>query len=158
MEYTVFYQGAEIGRTVIEPDGLYYRLSAVCAEPGPGVWRLWGCYGADSRCLGVPIPKAGGLGLERRLSRQSQPVLPDCLVLGREQEGFRPWRGVLAGRELPDAMVKTKGNGGLTLAIFAPPEEPLPFAEYTDRMREAELGGRSCLLLDWPPEELKVEN
>ena len=122
MEYTIFYQGSEIGCVTVEPEGLYYRLSAACAEPGHGVWRLWGCFGADSRCLGVLYPEAGGLKLERRVSRHSWAILPEAF------------------------------------AIFAPPEGPLPFAEQTDRMREAELGGRSCLLLDWPPEELKVEN
>ncbi len=158
MEYTIFYQGSEIGCVTVEPEGLYYRLSAACAEPGPGVWRLWGCFGADSRCLGVLYPEAGGLKLERRVSRHSWPVLPESFILGREAEGFRPWRGVIEGQELPDAMVRTEGSGSMTLAIFAPPEGPLPFAERTDQMREGKLGGRSCLLLDWPPEELKVEN
>ncbi|MBR6120060.1 MAG: hypothetical protein IKQ04_07065 [Oscillospiraceae bacterium] len=157
MEYTVFYQGAEIGQAVVEPEGLYYRLSASAAEPGPGVWRLWGCFGAESRCLGVLFPGEGGLRLERRVSRHSWAILPEAFVLGREAEGFRPWRGVLEGQEVPDAMLRTEG-GRLTLALFAPPEGPVPFAERTDQMREGELGGRSCLLLDWPPEELKVEN
>ena len=158
MEYTMFFQGAEIGHVEIEAEGLYYRLSASAAAPGHGIWRLWGCFGADSRCLGVLSPETGGLKLVRRVSRHSWPVLPEAFVLGREAEGFRPWRGVLEGQELPDAMVRTEGSGNITLAIFAPPEGPLPFAERTDQMREGELGGRSCLLLDWPPEELKVEN
>jgi hypothetical protein len=45
-------------------------------------------------------------------------------------------------------MVRTEGSGSMTLAIFAPPEGPLPFAERTDQMREGELGGRKCLLLE----------
>lgn len=152
MEYAIFYQGTEIGRAGIEPDGLYYRLSASAAEPGHGVWRLWGCFGTDSRCLGVLFPGTGGLRLERRVSRHGWPVLPDCFVLGREAEGFRPWRGILEGQELPDAMIRTGGDGGLTLAIFAPPEGPVPLAEYVDQMKESEIDGRGCLLLDWPPE------
>ena len=148
MEYSIFYQGAEIGSVTVESDGLYYRLSAACAEPGHGVWRLWGCFGTDSRCLGVLFPGTGGLRLERRVSRHGWPVLPDCFVLGREAEGFRPWRGILEGQELPDAMIKTGGDGGLTLAIFAPPEGPVPFAERVEQMKEAELGGRKCLLLE----------
>ena len=152
MEYRIFYQGTEAGRITVELEGLYYRLSAACPEPGPGVWRLWGCSGTDSRCLGVLFPGTGGLRLERRVSRHGWPMLPDCFVLGRETEGFRPWRGVLEGQEVPDAMLRESG-GALTFAIFAPPDGPLPFAEYADRMREGELDGRSCLLLEWPPKE-----
>ena len=147
MEYAIFYQGAEIGRAGIEPDGLYYRLSASAAEPGHGVWRLWGCFGTESRCLGVLRPETGGLRLERRVSRHSWPILPDCFVLGRECEGFRPWRGILEGQEVPDAMLRERA-GALTLAIFAPPEGPVPFAERISDMREAELDGRPCLLLE----------
>lgn len=149
LEYAIFYQGAETGQITVEPEGLYYRLSAQCTEPAPGLWRLWGCFGTDSRCLGVLYPETGGLRLERRVSRHGWPILPDCFVLGREREGFRPWRGILEGQELPDAMCKTEGDS-LTLAIFAPPEGPVPFAEYVDQMREGELDGRPCLLLDWP--------
>ncbi len=153
MDCAIFYQGAETGRISIEPDGLYYRLSAACAEPGHGVWRLWGCFGTDSRRLGVLFPETGGLRLERRVSRHSWPILPDGFVLGREREGFRPWRGILEGREIPDAMLRDNADGTQTIAIFAPPEGPVPFAEYIDQMREGELDGRPCLLLDWPPEE-----
>ena len=153
MEYPIFYQGAETGGVAVEPEGLWYRLSACCAGPGRGFWRLWGCFGTESRCLGVLRPETGGLRLERRFSRHSWPILPDCFVLGRETGGFRPWRGILEGQELPDAMIQTTGDGGLTLAIFAPPEGPIPFAEYVSQMREAELDGRPCLLLDWPPKD-----
>ena len=152
MEYAIFYQGAEIGHASIEPDGLYYRLSASAAEPGHGLWRLWACFGPESRCVGVLFPETGGLRLERRISRHGRAVLPDCFVLGREREGFRPWRGILDGRELPDAMLRESADG-VTLAIFAPPEGPVPFAEYVGQMREAELDGRPCLLLEWPPVE-----
>ena len=152
MEYAIFYQGTKIGQAIIEPEGLYYRLSASAAEPGPGVWRLWACVGPDSRLIGVLFPKAGGLGLEKRLSRQSWPIPPQGFVLGREAEGFRPWRGVVEGREVPDAMRRDNADGTQTLAIFAPPEGPVPLAEYVTQMREAELDGRPCLLLDLPPE------
>ncbi len=154
MEYTIFYQGREIGSLSLETEGLYYRLSAHCTEPGAGVWRLWGCFGAESRCTGVCFPGTGGLRLEKRVSRHSWPILPDCFVLGREQEGFLPWRGILEGQELPDAMLRPKDAGSRTLAIFPPAQGPVPLAEYLSRMREAELDGRACLLLDWPPEEL----
>lgn len=150
MEYTVFYQGAEVGSAALEPDGLYYRLSAQCREPAHGLWRLWACVGENSRCLGVLFPETGGLKLERRVSRHSWPILPDCFVLGREEAGFRPWRGILEGRELPDAMLRENGDGTQTLAIFAPPEGPVPLAEYVSQMREAELAGRPCLLLELP--------
>lgn len=152
MDYVIFYQGTETGRISVEPDGLYYQISARCREPGPGLWRLWGCFGTESRCLGVLYPEAGGLHLERRVSRHGWTVLPDSFVLGREAEGFRPWRGELEGQELPDAMVQSGGDG-LRLAIFAPPEGPVPFAEYVDQMQERELDGRKCLLLAWPPVE-----
>ena len=153
MEYTIFYQGAGIGSVAVEPDGLYYRLSATAAEPGAGVWRLWGCFGEDSRCLGVLFPETGGLRLERRVSRHSWPILPDGFVLGREREGFRPWRGVLEGQELSDAMLRNNPDGTQTIAIFAPPEGPVPLAEYVSQMREAVLGERACLLLKLPPTE-----
>ena len=153
MESTIFYQGAEIGRANIAPDGLYYRLSAACAEPGHGVWRLWACVGEDSRLIGVLFPETGGLRLEKRVSRHSWPILPDCFVLGREREGFRPWRGVLMEQELPDAMLRENDGGSRTLAIFAPPEGPIPLAEYVTQMREAAIDGRPCLLLDLPPKE-----
>ena len=158
MEYTVFYQGAEIGQAVVEPDGLYYRLSAQCAEPAHGVWRLWACVGEESRLIGVLCPETGGLRLEKRVSRRAWPILPDGFVLGREREGFRPWRGVLEGQELPDAMLRDNADGTQTIAVFAPPEGPVPLAEYFSQMREAEVDGRPCLLLDWPVQELKVEN
>ena len=147
MDDTIYFRGTEAGRVSVEPEGLYYRLSASAAEPGPGVWRLWGCFGAESRCLGVLFPGEGGLRLERRVSMHSWAVLPDSFVLGRETEGFRPWRGVLEGQEVPDAMLRTEA-GSLTLALFAPPEGPVPFAERVDQMREARLDGRDCLVLE----------
>ena len=151
MEYPIFYHDKEIGSLTVEPDGLYYRLSASAAEPAPGLWRLWGCFGEQSRCLGVLFPETGGLRLERRVSRHSWPILPDCFVLGREREGFRPWRGILEGQELPDAMLRDNADGTQTLAIFAPPEGPVPLAEYVSQMREAVIDERPCLLLDFPP-------
>ena len=153
MEYTVFYQGKESGSVLLEPDGLYYHVTAACAEPARGLWRLWACFGAESRLLGLLLPETGGLGLEKRISRHSWPILPDAFVLGRELEGFRPWRGVLEGQELPDAMLRENEDGTQTLAIFAPPEGPVPFAEHVPQMREAELDGRPCLLLDYPVQE-----
>ena len=138
----------------IDPDGLYYHLSASAAEPAHGVWRLWACVGEDSRLVGVLIPETGGLRLEKRVSRHAWPILPDGFVLGREREGFRPWRGVLSGWEVPDAMLRDNADGTQTLAIFAPPEGPVPLAEYVSQMREAEVDGRTCLLLDLPPKEI----
>lgn len=153
LQYPIYYQGAEVGRLDLAEDGLYYRLSACCAEPDRGIWRLWGCLGRESRCLGVCVPGEEGLGLERRVSRRSWPELPQSFVLGREREGFRPWRGVVEEQELPDAMLRENADGTRTLAIFAPPEGPVPLAERVSEMREGELDGRKCLILNWPPEE-----
>ena len=153
MDYTVFFQGAEIGHVTVDPDGLYYHLSASAAEPAHGVWRLWACVGEESRLVGVLIPETGGLRLEKRVSRHAWPILPDGFVLGREREGFRPWRGVLSGWEVPDAMLRDNADGTRTIALFAPPEGPVPLAEYVSQMREAEVDGRTCLLLDLPPRE-----
>lgn len=150
MQYSISYQGAEIGQLTLAEDGLYYRLSACCAEPDRGFWRLWGCFGPESRCLGVCVPTEEGLGLEKRVSRRSWPELPTAFVLGRESEGFRPWRGVIEDQAIPDAMLRENADGTRTLAIFAPPEGPVPLAERVSEMREGELDGRSCLLLEWP--------
>ena len=158
MEYTVYHQGTEQGRALVEPEGLYYRLTARCPEPAPGLWRLWACFGLESRCLGVLFPGEGGLTLEKRVSRQSWPELPDCIVLGREAEGFKPWRGSVEGQEAPDAMLRENGDHTQTLAIFPPPEGPIPLAEYVPQMRETALDGRACLLLDLPVAELKIDN
>lgn len=150
MEYTVYCQGKESGSVRLEPAGLYLRLSARCGEPAHGVWRLWACVGTKSRLVGVLFPETGGLRLEKRISRHSWPILPDCFVLGRETEGFRPWRGILEGREIPDALLRENGDGSRTLALFPPPEGPLPLAEYVGLMREGALDGRPCLLLELP--------
>ena len=159
MEYTVFYQGAEFGHAAIDPDGLYYHLSASAAEPAHGVWRLWACVGEESRLVGVLIPETGGLRLEKRVSRRSWSRMPEYFLLGREAEGFLPWCGLLEEQRIPDAMLRSNSNSSQTLALFPPPEGPIPLAEYVSQMRESELDGRPCLLLDWPPdEELSVEN
>lgn len=158
MEYPIFYHGEETGRITVEPDGLYYQLSAHCAEPGPGIWRLWGCVGFEGRCLGVCIPSGNSLGLEKRVSRRSWPDLPEGFVLGQEADGFLPWRGVVAEQTIPDAMLRENADGTQTLAIFPPADGPVPLAEYVSQMREAELGGRSCLLLDLPLPELTDDN
>ena len=143
----------------LEREGLYYRLSARSEEPGPGVWRLWACFGTESRLVGVCFPQTGGLHLEKRVSRHSWAILPDCFVLGREEEGFRPWRGILEGVEVADAMLREEGASGQTLAVFAPPEGAVPLAEYISLMREGELDGRPCLLLALPDglPELPIE-
>ena len=150
LDYPIFYQGAEIGRVTVDPDGLYYRLTASAAEPGRGVWRLWACVGEESRLIGVLFPETGGLRLEKRISRRAWPILPDGFVLGREREGFRPWRGVFEGQEVSDAMLRRSADDARTLAVFAPPEGPVPLAEYVTQMREAEIDGRPCLLPDLP--------
>jgi hypothetical protein len=152
LEYTIFFQGKEIGHASIEPDGLYYLVSASAAEPAPGVWRLWACVGEDSRLVGVLCPETGGLRLKKRVSRHAWPILPDGFVLGREREGFRPWRGEAEGWEVPDAMLRDNADGTQTLALFVPPEGPVPLAEYISQMREAVIDGRQCLLLDLPVE------
>ena len=154
MEYPIFCRGAELGRVSIEPDGLYYRLSARCAEPEHGIWRLWGCRGFAICCLGVCIPGDQGLRLEKRVSRRSWPDLPEYFVLGREREGFLPWQGVAEGQMIQDAMLRENDDGTYTLAIVAPADGPVPLAEYVSQMREAELDGRPCLLLELPPKEL----
>ena len=149
MDYPIFYRGEALGSLLVEPDGLYYRLSARCREPEErGIWRLWACLEADSRCVGVLAPETGGLRLERRVSRRSWSVMPDCFVLGREREGFLPWRGTLEQEEIPDAMLRAEADGSRTLAIFAPPEGPVPLGEYLSLMREGVLDGRACLLLE----------
>ncbi|MBQ6159931.1 MAG: hypothetical protein IJK24_03180 [Oscillospiraceae bacterium] len=180
MDEQIYFRGTALGQWTAAAEGLYWRFSARCEDPEPGVWRLWACFGEgdrpadetacsadnlsansarpvdgsvpETRLLGVCFPGAGGLRLERRVSRQSWPLLPEAVVLGREAEGFRPWRGRLAGCELPDAMLRENGDGTRTLALFAPPEGPVPLAEQVSQMREAELDGRPCLLLDWPPQ------
>ncbi len=158
MEYPIIYQGTEIGQITVEEDGLYYRLSARCAEPDRGIWRLWGCFGLESCCLGVCIPESDGLGLEKRVSRRSWRELPTCFVLGREAEGFQPWRGTVEEQTVPDAMLRENADSTKTLAIFAPPEGPVPLAERVSDMREAELDGRHCLLLELPLSELTGDN
>ncbi len=150
LEYEIFYQGKQIGQLAIESEGLYYRLSAQCREPGSGVWRLWGCFGLDCQSLGVFSPGAGGLGLEKRVSCRGWPRLPDCFTLGRETEGFRPWRGSLEGSEIPHALLRQNGDGTQSLALFPPAEGPVPLAEYAPQMREGEIDGQPCLLLEWP--------
>lgn len=159
MEYVIYYQGGEAGRLTLEPEGLYYGLHAASVEPGPGVWRLWGCFGAESRPIGVLFPGTGGLRLEKRVSRHSWPILPDCFVLGRAKGEFRPWRGNLDGNEVPDGMLRENGDGSQILAIFAPAEGPLPLAAYVSLMEEGALDGRSCLFLRLPDglPELPVE-
>ena len=79
-------------------------------------------------------------------------------MLGREAEGFRPWRGVVEEQTIPDAMLRENADGTQTLAIFAPPEGPVPLAEYVSQMREGALDERPCLLLELPLTELRVEN
>ncbi len=148
MDYPILYQGTEIGRITLAEDGLYHALCARCAEPGPGIWRLWGCFGLESRCLGVCIPASDGLELEKRVSRRNWPALPNAFVLGREIDGFRPWQGTVEDQEIPDALLRENGDGKHTLAIFAPPEGPVPLAERVSAMREGELDGRPCLLLE----------
>ena len=158
MQYPITYHGTEIGKISVEPDGLYYRLSARCAEPDRGIWRLWGCFEWESRCLGVCIPGPEGLGLEKRVSCRSWPDMPTCYVLGREAEGFLPWRGSVEEQTVPDAMLRENADGAHTLAVFAPPEGPVPLAERVSEMREAELDGRPCLLLELPLSELTGDN
>lgn len=150
MEYEIYFQAEPRGAIRLEPEGLYYRLSGRCTEPGPGIWRLWACFGEESRLVGVCSPGDEGLQIEKRVSRQSWPLLPEAFVLGREAEGFRPWRGALEGRGLPDAMLRQEADGSRTLAIFAPSAGPVPLAEYVGLMQESNLEGRDCLLLSLP--------
>jgi hypothetical protein len=150
LQYAIFYRGNEIGQLSIEPEGLYYRLSAQCREPGPGVWRLWGCFGLECQSLGVFSPGVGGLELEKRVSRHSWPRLPDCFTLGREIEGFRPWRGSLEGCEIPHALLRQNEDGTQTLALFPPAEGPVPLAEYVPQMGEGEIAGQPCPFLELP--------
>ena len=73
-----------------------------------------------------------------------------CFTLGREIEGFRPWRGSLEGCEIPHALLRGNDDGTQTLALFPPAEGPVPLAEYVPQMREGEVVGQPCLLLEWP--------
>ena len=147
MEYPIFYGGKEAGLLTVNPDGLYWQMSAWCEYSAEGVQRLYGAEGLHAEPFGVFAPVGtGGLSFHRRLSRHTCPKLPELWIAGRECEGFRPWLGTIEDQHLTDAMLRQSEDGQL-LAI--PTDlEPIPLSEYAPQMQPTTLNGREYLTLE----------
>ena len=145
MDDPIFYRGKEVGRLTVNPDGLYWQLTAWCDFAAEGVQRLYGAEGLRSEAFGVLSPAGKGMSFHRRLSQRACPTLPHLWIAGRECEGFRPWQGRVEDQRLTDAMLRQTEDGHL-LAI--PTDlEPMPLAEYVPQMRPITLNGREYLTL-----------
>ena len=72
MDYPVIYNGAEIGRCTLEEQGLYWHLTCHCQAVSEQVERLY----SGREKLGVLVPGAEGLSLQRRISKSSCRALP----------------------------------------------------------------------------------
>ena len=145
MDAPIYDCGMEIGRLTAVSDGLYWQLTAFCRTDRREVLRLYGVTGLRSEAFGVLLPEGVGLQLHRRLSKHACPVLPEQWTVGREAEGFRPWRGRIEDQEIPDALLRQEAEGH-TLALPAD-REPLPLAEYAPHMEPITLDGREYLTL-----------
>ena len=76
MKHTVFEENRPVGEMEIEPDGLYYKITAKVINRGK-VLRLYGIIGSRITCIG--IPDRGGEML-RRISKKSFSV-PEKVIL-----------------------------------------------------------------------------
>ncbi len=133
MEFPIGSQAGQVGVVRLEREGLYCRVQAKCRDLGPGVHRLWGIYGTESRPLGVFCPEDGDLALERRLSAR-QLGSPEAFVAGRALRGWRPWQGRLGGREIPWGRM---GPDGLALPLT--PGADLPWVAHMGALAPLEL-------------------
>ena len=148
MDETIWYQGKPAGQIRAEQDGLYWKLDAQCEPRGSGILRIYGADRFRSEPFGVPVPGDGGLVLHRRLSRHACPHLPEHWLLGREAEGFRPWRGSVDGQEIADAMICPGDPADCTLLAVPAEPEPVPLAEYVSVMEPRRLADRNYLVLE----------
>lgn len=148
MDEPIFYQGRQAGTLQIVSDGLYWQLTAFCERFSGEIQRLFGAEGWRTEPFGVLIPDGMGLHLHRRLSKHACPSLPKAWIVGREADGWRPWRGTVEGQSIPDAMLRGQGEG---CELALPAEgEGLPLAEYVPQMRPLTLEGREYLVLPIP--------
>ena len=143
MQVEIFEAGAPVGTLELTRQGLYQAAEAVCRPRRAGVNRLYLWKGRTPYCLGVPLPEGDGFTLRRRLSAASLPFAPETAVLGREEDGWLPWRGSFAGETVESGWLKPSPEGML-LAVA----DGSPCAEtLAGRVREEEaltLGGTPC--------------
>lgn len=143
MDCSVTYLGKESGTLHLEQQGLYYLCTANCDFAPTEPLHLYAVSGLSSRPIGV-LSKEGML--QKRISVHSFGKLPACAVLGTEDGGFLPWRGIIDAERIDDAYLKQDGDTQL-LALPAEEGAEVPLIAYAQQMRSLTVCGRNCLVL-----------
>lgn len=98
--FEVYQNGQSVGTVALSREGLYYHIRCLCRPKGEAVSRLmWKC---DQECisLGIPVPMAGGFGLDTRMAVKKCPgEQPEFILVekGKEDQLHRP----VSDREIP---------------------------------------------------------
>ena len=144
MDFPVFYGGETVGSVTLKREGLYAVLSTRCRRFAGGVQRLWGVRSLRVDALGVLAPEGGALCLRRRISAHALPEMPEHFLAGRAENGWLPWRGELAGEEIPSGWVREDQS-----AVAVPFAEDLPVVcfEHATELTPVTICGVLCLCL-----------
>ena len=143
MDCSITYQGSPAGTLRLEQQGLYYLFTANCSFAPTEPLHLYAVSGFLSRSVGV-VSKDGTL--QRRISVHAFGRPPAYAVLGREEDGFLPWCGVIDAETITDAYLKQDGDTQL-LALPAQDGAEVPLIAYAQQMRTETVCGRNCLVL-----------
>lgn len=146
MEHSILYRGNPVGSIEILSQGLYHELTADCSVFAPGVQRLYQSIGYDSFPMGVLLPEAGRLRLQKKLSKHAFPSFSQYWTAGAEDEGFLPWRGSVDGVEVEHGFVKCDGEDRI-IAVAFPSDAPFPLSSFLPDMEARELFGQQYLCL-----------
>lgn len=145
MNLPINYHGEPKGKLTVQKQGLYVLFSASCSFVPDTPLHLYAVSKMQSRPLGV-LSRDGTA--EKKLSAREAEPLPEAAVLGREENGFLPWCGTVAGETIPDAYLRHDGDK-MTLAIPVEDGGEVPLLAFASQMEQQTVCGRPCLTLNW---------
>ena len=142
------FQGKPCGQAAFCREGLYLQVTCDCENVTDQVVRAYLEGPEDRLALGVLVPENGMLHLCRRIpaSHLRDREYTCVRVSGGEEDGWKPWEGLLEGQPVSGALSRME-HGRQMLALPFVPGEPFAAAGQFRDSTPAEINGQLYLII-----------